>query len=104
MNITHDKTDFLLMSNSDYTQNKTGNTIFLAWEKIKYCIQPEDFKDKNQGRVILNNIFGCAIPGQVLAIMGPSGCGKTSLLNIIADRQLPENREKHKINRIVKFN
>ena len=35
---------------------------------------------------ILKNNTGCALPGEILAIMGPSGGGKTTLLNILSER------------------
>jgi ABC-type glutathione transport system ATPase component len=62
----------------------------------------EDQYSKSNKKIILNNIQGFALPNELLAIVGPSGCGKTSLLNIIASRQLP-NDKKHHITRDVKF-
>ena len=74
----------------------------MGWVNINYSIiNEENSKKDNSEKIILNNIYGCAKPGELLAIMGPSGCGKTSLLNIIADRQLPQNRTRHKITRLV---
>lgn len=60
----------------------------------------EDESSKSNKKIILNNIQGFALPNELLAIVGPSGCGKTSLLNIIASRQLP-NDKKHNITRDV---
>jgi len=59
----------------------------LEWRNLSYRIslkkkKPEDPTDK----IILNNITGVAISGQLLAILGPSGSGKTSLLNALAGR------------------
>ncbi|KAI0661773.1 hypothetical protein C8Q70DRAFT_677116 [Cubamyces menziesii] len=36
------------------------------------------------GKTILDNISGCAKPGQLLAIMGASGAGKSTFLDILA--------------------
>jgi ABC-type multidrug transport system ATPase subunit len=82
-------------------KEKIVEKIMLQWSNINYTIdlpikkskvQVADLesgeKPKNK-RIILNNVEGFALPEEVLAILGPSGCGKTSLLNIIADRQLP---------------
>ena len=33
-------------------------------------------------------MYGCAQPGEVLAIMGSSGAGKTTLLNGLAHRNM----------------
>ena len=37
-------------------------------------------------RMILDDVYGCAHSGEIMAIMGASGSGKTSLLNVLAGR------------------
>lgn len=99
------------VTNLDSTVLEQNNNIFLGWVNINYTIKIESQfsskvvhkDDKTIQKVILNKLYGCALPGQLLAIMGPSGCGKTSLLNIIADRQLPQNNDKHHITRTVRI-
>lgn len=37
-------------------------------------------------KIILNQIAGEALPGEIMALMGPSGSGKTSLLDVLSSR------------------
>lgn len=94
-------------------KDKIIEKIMIEWSNVNYHIdiplkkskvatvdtdiEEGDNKLKNK-KIILNNIEGFALPEEVFAIMGPSGCGKTTLLNMIADRQLPDNN----FHRIVK--
>jgi ABC-type lipoprotein export system ATPase subunit len=95
----------------------------LEWSNINYIIQSKiNHRDKeierdpesanldnspnssnsSQGRVLLNNIEGFAVPNELLAIMGPSGSGKTTFLNVIAMRQLSKDNH-HVITREVNY-
>ena len=56
---------------------KTRSNIDLTWSKMTYKI-----KDK----IILDELDGFSLSGQVTAIMGSSGAGKTSLLNALSCR------------------
>lgn len=115
----------------EFTQSNTKQKeqIFLEWKNINYFItvenkskpktKTENFvsNEENLGitdsvedsiidpnkKIILKNIDGFANPNELLVIMGPSGSGKTSLLNIIANRQLPSNSS-HEITREVLLN
>lgn len=106
-------------------ERKNKEKILLEWSNINYTISLKPQKKNKVAvahsdnerlsinnndsdiddtkRKILNNIEGFAMPEELMAIMGPSGCGKTSLLNIIADRQLPTGKN-HIITRDVRAN
>ncbi|POG62576.1 hypothetical protein GLOIN_2v608850 [Rhizophagus irregularis DAOM 181602=DAOM 197198] len=53
------------------------------WNKIKNS--DSKLESGKHVRKIIENIHGCANPGEFLAIIGPSGCGKTTLLNLLGD-------------------
>ncbi|GBB84166.1 hypothetical protein RclHR1_01080022 [Rhizophagus clarus] len=89
-----------LIQSTEKGSTSAKNPVYVEWHGINYSISTENKKSwlnkfgdsdsklesgKNV-RKIIENIHGCANPGEVLAIMGPSGCGKTTLLNLLGDR------------------
>jgi len=44
-------------------------------------------KKKYTDRVLLQNVFGYAPPGRLIALMGASGAGKTTLLDVLAGKK-----------------
>ncbi len=96
-------------------EKRRKERILLEWSNINYSVAlkkekgakvtPMEVNRESDGlnqnsnlsleenkRLILRSISGFALPNELLAILGPSGCGKTSLLNIIACRQLSNDR------------
>ncbi|PKC06200.1 P-loop containing nucleoside triphosphate hydrolase protein [Rhizophagus irregularis] len=71
-----------LIQSTEKGSTSAKNPAYVEWHGINYSISEEN----NHVRKIIENIHGCANPGEVLAIMGPSGCGKTTLLNLLGDR------------------
>lgn len=43
----------------------------LSWENVSCTVYAR--KKDSEGKVILDNVSGCACPGEMCAIMGPSG-------------------------------
>ncbi|PIC42840.1 hypothetical protein B9Z55_009784 [Caenorhabditis nigoni] len=66
--------------NNDIDVGKWDNLVTLQWKNLKVTTKA--------GRVLLNGVSGCAVPGEVIALMGASGAGKTTLLNTLLQRNL----------------
>ena len=59
--------------------NVTG--VQVDWKNISVTANADSTR-------ILNNLSGCARPGELLAIMGSSGAGKTTFMNVLTQRNL----------------
>ncbi|OQS00186.1 ATP-binding Cassette (ABC) Superfamily, partial [Thraustotheca clavata] len=60
----------------------------LKWKYVTRSVQIKNANTKEmETKVILNDVSGTALPGELVVIMGPSGAGKSSLLDVISGRQ-----------------
>ncbi|KAI0333180.1 hypothetical protein GY45DRAFT_1320127 [Cubamyces sp. BRFM 1775] len=77
--------------------------VAAVWSDVSYIVpQPSGSswfprrrsrQDADTQKVILDNVSGRVVPGEVMAILGPSGAGKTTLIEILA--------QKHKSGRVT---
>jgi ABC-type lipoprotein export system ATPase subunit len=56
-----------------------------SWHKVGFSVQVNTGQETTE-KPIIQNLSGCIMAGEVVAIMGGSGAGKTTLLNTLAGR------------------
>ncbi|KDO27025.1 hypothetical protein SPRG_07738, partial [Saprolegnia parasitica CBS 223.65] len=62
--------------------------ITLEWKNVSKVVKIKNTATKQvEDKVILNDLSGIAVPGELVVMMGPSGAGKSSLLDVISGRQ-----------------
>jgi len=65
---------------------KRATAAFLEFDNLVYEVDVprKDGKRGTERKRLLNNIYGYAPPGKMVALMGASGAGKTTLLDVLA--------------------
>ena len=81
---------------------KPSGGVAVAWTDVSYFVPTPtsgfSLRRRRRGegdnqKVVLDNVSGRVVPGEMMAILGPSGAGKTTLIEILA--------QKHKSGRIL---
>eukprot|EP01084_Bolivina_argentea_P270776 460506_1 len=76
--------DVVIQIPQEPPQHQNKLKIYVSWTNLSFKVA--DPKNKKKTKIILNDLNGCAQPGQLIAIIGPSGSGKSSFLNCISGR------------------
>ncbi|KAI6171456.1 ABC transporter domain-containing protein [Aphelenchoides bicaudatus] len=85
----HDEKSALLPSSSGTSnENSYGSTTTNHCKSVQIVWQHLRAEHQKSGKILINDVFGVAEAGELVALMGPSGAGKTTLLNSLLGRNL----------------
>ncbi|KAI0700493.1 hypothetical protein C8T65DRAFT_657534 [Cerioporus squamosus] len=74
---------------------KPSGGVAVAWTDVSYFVTTPSSgfslrrrrtRDTDNQKVVLDNVSGRVVPGEMMAILGPSGAGKTTLIEILAQK------------------